>query len=160
MAQQDIPGVPAQQRQSETQQPTANTQSSQSVDGAPPQQGEVQHSGGSFGGMGLMLLMFIPMIVIIFWMNRSQGKKQREFESKLKKGDRVVTTSGIVGRVADVSPSSRYVKLEITSGVKIEILKTAIQGLDAGESVAPSSPSTTSTSSSVLPKESSDKNKK
>jgi len=86
--------------------------------------------------MGMMLVMFLPMILIIFLLNRSQGKKQKELESKLKKGDRVITSGGMVGRIADISPNSRYVKLEVTSGVKLEILKTAIQGLDTGDVAA------------------------
>lgn len=87
----------------------------------------------------MMLLMFLPMILIIFFLNRSQTKKQRDLESKLKKGDRVITSGGMVGRIADISSNSRYVKLEITSGVKIEVLKTAIQGLDTGDVAAVSS---------------------
>lgn len=87
----------------------------------------------------MMLIMFLPMILIIFFLNRSQTKKQRDLESKLKKGDRVITSGGMVGRIADISSTSRYVKLEITSGVKIEVLKTAIQGLDTGDVAAVSS---------------------
>ncbi|MDZ4063756.1 MAG: preprotein translocase subunit YajC [Coriobacteriia bacterium] len=87
----------------------------------------------------MMLLMFLPMILIIFFLNRSQTKKQRDLESKLKKGDRVITSGGMIGRIADISSNSRYVKLEITSGVKIEVLKTAIQGLDTGDVAAVSS---------------------
>lgn len=87
----------------------------------------------------MMLLMFLPMILIIFFLNRSQTKKQRDLESKLKKGDRVITSGGMIGRIADISSNSRYVKLEITPGVKIEVLKTAIQGLDTGDVAAVSS---------------------
>lgn len=112
------------------------------MEGAPADQpgGEAPPGGGSpFGGIGMMLIMFLPMILIIFFLNRSQTKKQRDLESKLKKGDRVITSGGMVGRIADISSSSRYVKLEITSGVKIEVLKTAIQGLDTGDVAAVSS---------------------
>jgi hypothetical protein len=42
----------------------------------------------------------------------------------------------MIGRIAEISTSSKYVKLEITSGVKIEVLKTAIQGLDTGDVAA------------------------
>ena len=79
-----------------------------------------------------MVIMFLPMLLIIWWMNRSQKKKQQQLESKLKKGDRVITSSGIIGKIAEISATSRYAKLEVTSGVKIEILKTSIQGLDLG----------------------------
>lgn len=101
-------------------------------DGGPPPEG-----GGPFGGgIGMMLLMFLPMILIIFFLNRSQSKKQKELESKLKKGDRVITSGGIIGRIAEISTNSKYMKLEVSSGVKLEVLKTAIQGLDTGDVAA------------------------
>jgi len=94
-------------------------------------------SGGAAGGgmnITMMLLMFAPMLLIIFLLNRSQSKKQKELESKLKKGDRVVTSSGLIGKITEMG--TRYVKLEISPGVKIQMLKTAVQGLDSGEEPA------------------------
>ena len=82
----------------------------------------------------MMLLMFAPMLLIIFLLNRSQSKKQKELESKLKKGDRVVASSGLIGKITEMG--TRYVKLEISPGVKVQMLKTAIQGLDSGEEPA------------------------
>jgi preprotein translocase subunit YajC len=82
----------------------------------------------------MMLLMFLPMLLVIFLLNRSQGKKQKELEGKLKKGDRVVTSSGVIGKIAEMG--TKYVKLEMAPGVKVTMLKTAIQGLDAGEEPA------------------------
>lgn len=125
---QDVPPAPG---RGESRQPTQPVEGVP-ADGGPPPEG----GSGPFGGMGLMLIMFLPMILIIFFLNRSQSKKQRELEGKLKKGDRVITSGGMIGRIVEISPSSKYVKLEITSGVKIEILKTAIQGLDTGDVAA------------------------
>ena len=125
---QDVPPAPG---RGEAAQPT------QPAEGAPAAQGDAPQGGGSpFGGMGMMLIMFLPMILIIFWLNRSQRKKQTDLENKLKKGDRVVTSGGMIGRIAEISSDSKYVKLEITSGVKIEVLKTSIQGLDTGDVAA------------------------
>jgi preprotein translocase subunit YajC len=111
------------------------TQTSQPPPGGPPAGGPGPGSGSGGGmSMSLMLLMLVPMILVIFLMNRSQTKKQKELEGKLKKGDRVVTTGGIVGKIADMGP--RYVRLELAPGVKVQMLKTAIQGLDAGEDLS------------------------
>jgi preprotein translocase subunit YajC len=85
----------------------------------------------------MMLLMFLPMLLVIFLLNRSTSKKQKELESKLKKGDRVVTSSGMVGKLAEMG--TKYVKLELAPGVKVTMLKSAVQGLDAGEEPAPAS---------------------
>jgi len=79
----------------------------------------------------MMLIMFLPMLLVIFLLNRSQGKKQKELESKLKKGDRVVTSAGLIGKIAEMG--TRYAKLELAPGVKVTVLKSSIQGLDSGE---------------------------
>ena len=128
----ELQNVPPAPGRGESAQPT------QPATGAPPGHDQPQGgaSGGGFGGIGMMLLMFLPMLAVIFLLNRSQSKKQKEIESKLKKGDRVLTASGMVGKLVEISPDSKYVKLEINSGVKVEMLKTAIQGLDTGDVAA------------------------
>jgi preprotein translocase subunit YajC len=110
------------------------SQPSQPPPGAPPPASGQGQGGGGFGGMGMMLLMFVPMLLIIFLMNRSQSKKQKELEGKLKRGDRVLTASGLVGKIAEMG--TRYVKIEVAPGVKVQMLKTSIQGLDSGEEPA------------------------
>jgi preprotein translocase subunit YajC len=76
-----------------------------------------------------MLVAFLPVVLFMYFTSRSQQKKQKELESKLKKGDRVVTTSGLVGKLVEID-ASRHVKLEIAPGVKVQMLRTAITGLD------------------------------
>jgi preprotein translocase subunit YajC len=90
--------------------------------GAPP--------GGALGTF-MPLLFVLPMILVMLWMNRSQQKKQKDLEDKLKVGDRVITQSGLVGK--RVERGERRVKIEIAPGIKVEMLRTAIAGLDAGD---------------------------
>src|SRR5690606_41160191 len=66
------------------------------------------------------------LFIIMFWSSRSQAKKQAAALAALKKGDRVLTQSGLVGKLVDVG--DRYAKLDVGGGVKIEILKTALAG--------------------------------
>ena len=56
-----------------------------------------------------------------------------ELESKLKKGDRVVTQSGIIGKLIEVS--DRTVRAEIAPGVNVTMLKSAVQGIEDSESI-------------------------
>lgn len=79
-------------------------------------------------GLPLMLLMFLPLILFMFWQTRSQQKKQEQAISGLKKGDRVVTQSGLVGRLAEVD--TRYAKVEIAPGVKATLLRSSLVGRD------------------------------
>lgn len=79
----------------------------------------------------MLPLLLIGMMVFLFWSNRSQQKKQDQVVSSLKKGDRVLTQSGLVGRL--VETDARYAKLEIAPGVKVQVLKTSLTGRDADE---------------------------
>jgi preprotein translocase subunit YajC len=97
--------------------------------GAPPAQGPAP-SGGGTSSMVLMLMAFLPVILFMFFSSRSQAKKQKDMESKLKKGDRVVTHSGLVGKLVD-DLAGRHARLEIAPGVKVPVLRTSISGLDA-----------------------------
>jgi preprotein translocase subunit YajC len=85
--------------------------------------------GGAFSLMFPLLL--VGMLVFIFWSSRSQQKKQEQAVAGLKKGDRVLTQSGLVGRL--VETDARYAKLEIAPGVKVQVLKSSVTGRDADE---------------------------
>ncbi|WP_445452613.1 preprotein translocase subunit YajC [Flavobacterium sp. 25HG05S-40] len=69
------------------------------------------------------LLMFV---VIYFFMIRPQQKKikqEKEFESALKVGDKIITKSGFHGKIAELSETS--VIIETMSG-KLKIERSAI----------------------------------
>ena len=100
-----------------------NTQTTTSV---PTQQGASTHSAiGSFAPLLLMIFAFY------FLMIRPQQKreaKKKEMLSGLRKGDKAVTASGIIGTVHKVI-SSDEVSFEVAEGVRIRILKSAIVNL-------------------------------
>jgi preprotein translocase subunit YajC len=79
----------------------------------------------------LFPLLLVGMLVFLFWSSRSQQKKQDTAISQLKKGDRVVTQSGLIGRLVEIEP--RYAKLEIAPGVKVQVLRTSLTGRDADD---------------------------
>lgn len=95
---------------------------------------------GGEGAMGLplMLLMFLPLVLVMMWQSRSQSKKQEQLLSSLKKGDRVITQSGLIGRLAEID--SRYAKLEIAPGVKVTLLRTSLTGRDTDDAVKKDEP--------------------
>ena len=100
-----------------------NTQTTTSI---PTQQGMPNHSViGSFAPLLLMILAFY------FLMIRPQQKreaKKKEMLSGLRKGDKAVTASGIIGTVHKVV-SDDEVSFEVAEGVRIRILKSAIVNL-------------------------------
>ena len=81
-------------------------------------------------GLFTPLLILLPFILILFFQSRSQTKKQEANIAGLKKGDRVVTQSGLIGRL--VSIEGRYAELELLpSRTKVTILRTGLVGRDA-----------------------------
>jgi preprotein translocase subunit YajC len=95
-------------------------------DSAPPaKDAPAGGGGGMFGGNMMIFVLFIP-IVLMLLMSRNQNKKQKQLEESLKVGDRVVTQSGLLGKISEMDP--RLVKLEIAPGVKVEVLKATVQG--------------------------------
>ncbi len=93
------------------------------AEGPPP-------GGGMGGGIMPMLIMVLP-ILLIFLTMRGQTKKQKQLESNLKTGDTVITQSGLIGKITEMSETR--VKVEIAPGVSVKMLKSAISGVDAGE---------------------------
>ncbi|MBR8538320.1 preprotein translocase subunit YajC [Carboxylicivirga mesophila] len=80
---------------------------------------------------GNPLMSFAPFVLIIivfyFFMIRPQMKRQKElrkYREALKKGDKVITTGGIYGKVAEVK--DQFVTVEIADGVKVKMDKSAI----------------------------------
>jgi preprotein translocase subunit YajC len=74
---------------------------------------------------------FLPLILIMvifyFFMIRPQVKKQKElkkFRESLAKGDKVVTTGGIYGKVVELKDT--YVLLQVDDNVKIRVDKSAV----------------------------------
>lgn len=77
------------------------------------------------------LMSFLPMILIIvvfyFFMIRPQMKRQKElaaFRNSIAKGDKVVTTGGIYGKIVDIKDNT--VLLQVDDNVKIRVDKSAI----------------------------------
>lgn len=80
-------------------------------------------------GMLNMLFLGGMLVVLYFFIIRPQSKKQKEqntFLSDLKEGDKVVTTSGIFGKISRIEKNA--VALDIGAGTKstIRVLKSAI----------------------------------
>lgn len=94
---------------------------------APPSGGE----GGDPNPI-LTFLPFVLMIVVVwFLLIRPQRKRQKEQQAMLNalsKGDRVVTSSGIIGTVVGINDKDNIVVLKVGDDTKIEFLKSAIAG--------------------------------
>lgn len=85
--------------------------------------------GQAFGGGASSLPLLIGVAVIMYFVlirpQQKQVKEQQTMITSLKKGDDVVTSGGILGKITLVT--DKTITLEVSSGVKLRILKSAIQ---------------------------------
>lgn len=86
---------------------------------------------GGAPGQGNAFVTFLPLLLVFvvfyFFMIRPQMKKQKEmtnYRNSLKKGDRVVTTGGIYGKIHEVKDN--FVMLEVGGDLKLKVDKSAL----------------------------------
>lgn len=85
------------------------------------------------GGAGGAAIQILPLILIFgimyFLLIRPQQKKAKEHQAMLgalRRGDQVVTSGGILGKVSKVLDESNRAEVEIATGVKVVVVKSTI----------------------------------
>jgi preprotein translocase subunit YajC len=90
-----------------------------------------------------MILQFVPFILIfvIMWFliirpQQKRVKTHQEMIKNVRRGDTVVTSGGIIGRVTKVLEESADIEIEIADGVKVKVARAMIAEVRAkGEPV-------------------------
>lgn len=80
------------------------------------------------GDIGQFLPFILMFVVVYFFMIAPQmkrAKKEKKFANELKKGDRVVTKSGMHGKVVDLNDKDNSCVIETLAG-KIKFERSAI----------------------------------
>jgi len=80
------------------------------------------------GGGIMMFLPFLIMVPFLFLMFRRQ-KKEAADRAKLKKGDKVVSTSGLIGEIVEID--DKVAKVKIAPGTTVQMLATSISSFGA-----------------------------
>jgi preprotein translocase subunit YajC len=95
----------------------------------------------SFGGdnMFVQLLPFVLIFVIMYFLIlRPQQKRTKEHQNlvkNLRRGDTVITSGGLVGKVTKVVDDDQ-IEVEIADGVRVRQVRSMISGVRAkGEPV-------------------------
>jgi len=93
------------------------------------------------GGSSMILLMVGMFAIMYFLMIRPQQKKQKEMQKMLdalQVNDKVITTSGIYGRIASIKPDKGIVVIEIddTNHVRVEFQRFAVAAIITGSEAA------------------------
>ena len=83
-------------------------------------------------GIGQFIPLILIFVIFYFFLIRPQQKKVKEHKAmveNLKRGDKVVTSGGIVGTVERIIDNEK-VEVEIADNVKVEVVRsTGIQTL-------------------------------
>lgn len=84
-------------------------------------------TGGAQGGLMGLLPIVLMFVVLYFIMIRPQMKKQKELKAMIEalaKGDEVVTTGGLMGRISKLGDS--VIHLEVAPGTEVQIQRQAV----------------------------------
>ena len=83
-------------------------------------------------GIGQFIPLILIFVIFYFFLIRPQQKKVKEHKlmvESLKRGDKVITTGGIVGTVERIIDNEK-VEVNISENVNVEIIRASgIQGL-------------------------------
>jgi len=84
--------------------------------------------GGGMAGL-LPSLIFLLVFIAIFyfmliWPQRRKQRQHRELIASLKRGDEVITSGGLVGKIKKVDKDT--IILEVEEGVNLRVLKESV----------------------------------
>jgi len=78
---------------------------------------------------------FVPLILIFvifyFFLIRPQQKKVKDHKlmvSNLKRGDEVITSGGLIGRIEKVNEDDK-IDLQVSENVTVKVIRSTIQSL-------------------------------
>ena len=86
-----------------------------------------QAAGDGIGGFGSLLPLVLIFVVFYFLLIRPQQKKAKEHRAMLgvlRRGDRIVTSGGLIGKITRVNENELTV--EIADDVRVRVVRSMI----------------------------------
>ncbi|MEX2517103.1 MAG: preprotein translocase subunit YajC [Gammaproteobacteria bacterium] len=86
-----------------------------------------QDAAPAGGGMGLIIWTLLFIALMYFLMIRPQMKRAKEHSQmvgSLAKGDEIVTTGGVAGRIREIGDN--FIALEVADKLEIKVQKHAV----------------------------------
>ncbi|MEO8876941.1 MAG: preprotein translocase subunit YajC [Polyangiaceae bacterium] len=111
----------------------AQTQESSPATGGGPAPAQSQ-SAPSFG-----MAFLLPLLILVpfFFFSSRRQKKEQQQRAQMKRGDRVVATSGLVGELVELD--ERFAKVKLAPGITVQMLASSLAPLDAAAAADKSS---------------------
>ena len=91
---------------------------------------------GGFSGFIPLILMFVIFYFLLIRPQQKKTKEHSEMISRLKKGDRIITSGGLHGRITGVSDTTATV--EIADKVRVKIARSNVSHVIQSSSPAQS----------------------
>ena len=80
------------------------------------------------GGLMMQLVMFLPLILIFYFLlirpQQQRAKKHAAMVTGIKRGDTVVTTGGLIGKVNKVSDTE--LSVDLAENVRVRVIKSMV----------------------------------
>lgn len=89
----------------------------------------LQAAQGGGSGMSTIIMMVLMFAVFYFFLIRPQSKKAKEAQSfidTLKAGDRVITNSGIHGKIVSVNDEDKTFMIQVDGPTRLKMEKSAV----------------------------------
>lgn len=83
-------------------------------------------------GIASLIPLILVFLIMYFLLIRPQQRKLKEHQAMvaaLRRGDQVVTSGGIVGRVTRVKEGENEVEIEIAPNVNVRVVRSTIQSV-------------------------------
>ena len=91
--------------------------------------------GGGFGAFIPLILMFAIFYFLLIRPQQKKAKQHKEMLSRIKKGDRVVSSGGLHGVVTGIADD--VVTMEIAPKVRVKVSRGSIAGAASGAVTGP-----------------------
>jgi preprotein translocase subunit YajC len=93
---------------------------------------------GGFAGLIPLVLMFVIFYFLLIRPQQKKAKQHKDLLANLKRGDSVITSGGIYGRIASINDS--VIELEVADKVRIKVARSFVSGLAGTAQETPPTP--------------------
>lgn len=83
-------------------------------------------------GIASLVPLILVFLIMYFLLIRPQQRKLKEHQAMvaaLRRGDQIVTSGGLIGRVTKVKDTENEVEVEIAPGVNVRVVRNTIQNV-------------------------------
>ncbi len=84
----------------------------------------MQGSGNMFSSLLPLIVLFAIFYFLVIRPQQVQAKKHKEMIDNLKKGDKIITTGGLICKV--VKPEEDFIKVSLNDDVSVKVAKEYI----------------------------------